>query len=81
LRDAIPTPEQRAQFGRCGTSIFAAPGKVGIRDALLSGYTTGFETPVQIREGDYEIDFVEAFSYFGGWLASAPRARAFRPTR
>jgi len=64
--DGILTPEQRAQFGRCGNSIFAAPGKVGIRDALLSGYSTRFETPVQIREGDYEIDFVGAFSYFGG---------------
>jgi hypothetical protein len=61
--DGILTPEQ---CGRYGNNVFARPGKVDIRDARLSGYTTRFETPVQIREGDYKIDFVGAFSYFGG---------------
>jgi acetyltransferase-like isoleucine patch superfamily enzyme len=64
--DGILTPEHRCQFGQYGNNVFAAPGKVGLRDGHLSGYTTRFETPVQIREGDYEIDFVGAFSYFGG---------------
>lgn len=64
--DGILTPEQRGQFGRYGNNVFAPPGKVGIRGADWGPRTTRFESPVQIREGDYEIDFVGAFSYFGG---------------
>jgi acetyltransferase-like isoleucine patch superfamily enzyme len=64
--DGILTPAQRDLFGRYGNNVFAPPGKAGLRDGHFNGYTTRFETPVQIREGDFEIDFVGAFSYFGG---------------
>jgi acetyltransferase-like isoleucine patch superfamily enzyme len=64
--NGILTQDQVNQFSQHGNSVFSAPGKVGIRDANWKGRTTQFETPVQIREGDYDIDFVGAFSYFGG---------------
>jgi acetyltransferase-like isoleucine patch superfamily enzyme len=64
--NGILTHEHRVQFARYGNEVFAAPGKVGIRGGNWEGRTTRFETPLQIREGDYDLDFVGAFSYFGG---------------
>jgi hypothetical protein len=44
--DGIPTPEQRDQFGRCGNSVFAPSGKVGIR---------GGDWAVKISDGTIKV--------------------------
>jgi hypothetical protein len=64
--DGILTPGRRGRFGRYGNNVFAPPRKIGIRGGDWEARTARFETPVQIREGDYEIGFVGVFSYFGG---------------
>src|SRR5258708_36572489 len=74
--DGILTPGRRGRFGRYGNNVFAPPRKIGIRGGDWEARTARFETPVQIREGDYEIGFVGVFSYFGGrgprFLCSPP---------
>src|SRR5258708_26731301 len=81
--DGILTPGRRGRFGRYGNNVFAPPRKIGIRGGDWEARTARFETPVQIREGDYEIGFVGVFSYFGGrgppFLWSPPRPHQTRP--